>query len=341
MNWRDVALGSVATLVVTVLGGVGVYYLTRERPRQPAFEQLVYEVPSSLFFHTEKTHLCILSWHVGNVGTAAAQDVEIGLRLDSDSKIIDSSVSMSSGPVGVHEDRLTPGPGFQVRVPNLAPSETAALSILVDTPSTPHPEVGVKSRGSIGTAVPFIGLTQHDQAGVFTIQRLAPALVLVALLLQVVILFALRPRIRAALGRLVPASRSINNTAFLFMHRGLIKEARALLEGGINSGGADAHMLANYALCRALEGDQAVASQMLDAASFWAGEKHERAVVAFCRAVAAFGAGHEETGAEMLTDALRLSRLEIKRYCSFSVHVADLRRTHPVLDRMLKQEGIP
>jgi hypothetical protein len=99
-------------------------------------------------------------------------------------------------------------------------------------------------------------------------------------------------------------------------------------------------MLANYALCHALEGDQTVASQMLEAASFWARERHERAVVAFCRALAAFLAGQDETGAQGLTDAFRLSKSEIMRYCSFSVHVAELRRAHPVLDGMLKDEGI-
>ena len=59
MKWRDVFIGSIATLIVTVVGGVILYYLTREPPQPlqplqpPPAERLVYDIDSPVPPHIE------------------------------------------------------------------------------------------------------------------------------------------------------------------------------------------------------------------------------------------------------------------------------------------------
>jgi hypothetical protein len=251
MNWRDILVGAFAALVVTVLGGVGVYYFTREPPVAPPTELLEYEEPSPTLFQGEKTRLAFFPLRIANVGRAPANDVRIAVSLDSASKIVDSTVSLSSGLAGSHESSMPTPQTFIVTIPTLTPSETVRVSLLVDGSANPKAEISVKSQrstGSVRSALVSDIASDNSRAAA---REVANYLVPLALALQMLVLIGLRSRISVWLRRMVPAFRSLNNTAFLCLHQGLLDEAKGLLDAGIKSNGADCHMLANYGLCSA------------------------------------------------------------------------------------------
>jgi hypothetical protein len=101
------------------------------------------------------------------------------------------------------------------------------------------------------------------------------------------------------------------------------------LEAGIKSKGADALMLANYGLSKALGGDKETGEKLFDAAAFYGESNHVRGVVLFNRALAAFWSGEVGPGDGYLDQAVRLARREVRRYCGFSVLVKELKQRSP------------
>ena len=57
MNWRDILLGSIVTLFVTVVGSVIAYYFTREPAPPPPAEKLIYEIDAPVSFDSGETKM--------------------------------------------------------------------------------------------------------------------------------------------------------------------------------------------------------------------------------------------------------------------------------------------
>lgn len=79
MNWKDVVVGAVATLVVTVLGGVGVYYVTKE-PEDKKNERLSFVVSDPASFKGSAQDLSFRIIRLSNQGGVAAKNVVISLN---------------------------------------------------------------------------------------------------------------------------------------------------------------------------------------------------------------------------------------------------------------------
>jgi hypothetical protein len=337
MRWRDILIGAFVTLIVTVIGGVIVYYATRVVQSSPQTERLIYSLDDPQTFKTQNTNLTFLSLRAGNVGDAPATGVVIGIDVDPKIKIIDESVSLSSGPAGSYSSMRNRSSGFTVQIPTLAPTETVAVLLLLDGIPEKGPAVGLKSDRSIGTigqVVKGVGSRMPDKS---TPQKISSFLVPLAFIAQLVLLFLMRRRLPFVMRRLIPTLRSANNTAFLYIHQGLLDEAERLLVEGITRSGADALMLANHALCLGLRGKTETANKMLDAAEFWGRMFHERAVVAFNRGIIALKSRDTKKGIEQLTTALQLSKPEILSYCSYSVWIKELEQSTPEVAAVLAQ----
>lgn len=53
MKWKDVLIGALITLAITVFGGIIVYYVTKEPPKKIS-EKLIYSVENPQNFVTKK-----------------------------------------------------------------------------------------------------------------------------------------------------------------------------------------------------------------------------------------------------------------------------------------------
>ena len=71
-NWKDVAIASASTLVVTVISGVVIWYVTRESPQKPPTERLVYEVQKGAEFQSSTTKLGLQTVRIANAREAPA-----------------------------------------------------------------------------------------------------------------------------------------------------------------------------------------------------------------------------------------------------------------------------
>jgi hypothetical protein len=121
MKWKDVVVGSLATLVVTVVGGVAIYYLTREPSRHERSEDLAYELDQPVTFESDQTKVSFANLRLRNVGTGSAKNVVVTLQFSVAAKVLDKKVSLSTAPAGKFEIASTPANLLELRIPVLTP----------------------------------------------------------------------------------------------------------------------------------------------------------------------------------------------------------------------------
>ena len=337
MSWRDALLGSLLALFVTVIGSVITYYLTREPPPPPPAEKLIYEIDTPVSFDSGQTKMSFFNVRVKNAGEKPATNVTVGIEFDSKVRISDQLVSTSSGPVGNIDTQTAGDNRLTVGIAVLTPDEIATIVILTDTADGESPAVGVKSNASAGQPAPLSSVARVSPAQNNVFEFIIP----IALFVQLVVLILMRDRITRFIGQFAPAGRSINNTAFVLLHSGLIKEAIDLLSKGISDRGAEPHMLANYGLALGLNGDTSQSQSLLKAAEFWAERKsHTQAIIAFNRSLLAFERGDEADGLELMRRAFQMSEKEISRYAAYSTIVSRLRKDSEKLHLFLDEHGL-
>ena len=337
MKWRDVILGSIVTLIVTVTGSVIVYYLTRESPPPLPAERLIYDIDKPVIFDSDQTTMSFVNVRVKNTGEKPATNVIIGVEFDNKVKISDKRAALSSGPAGKIDIQPIGDNKLNVQIAVFTPDETATVAILTDTADEKDPTVGIKSDTSIGERAPLNSVVRVPP----TRNAVIAALIPIALLIQFILLFFIRSGFRRSLRRIIPTSRNINNTAFVFLHNGLTEEAINLLSKGIYDSGAEPHMLANYGLALGLYGDTTQSQKLLDAAEFWADvNSHEQAIVAFNRSLLAFKQNDEANGITLMKRAFELSKKEIARYAAYSTIVASLRKKNAELHSLMNEQGV-
>ena len=337
MNWRDVLLGSIVTLFVTVIGSVVAYYLTREPSPPPAAEKLIYEIDTPVNFDSGQTKMSFFNVRVKNTGEKPATNVTIGVEFESKIRINDRLISLSSGPVGDINTQTAGDNELLIRLGALTPDEVATISILTDTADGQDPMVGVKSDASIGQRAPLNSVAKVSPPRNEWVAIIVP----IAIFGQIVVLFLMRKGITRAIRRFIPINRDINNTAFVLLHSGLIVEAIDLLSKGIRDAGAEPLMLANYGLALGLNGNKSESQSVLKAAEFWAEKKsHVQAVIAFNRSLLAFDRGDEAEGLELIRQAFQISKKEISRYATYSAIVSRLREGSEEFRLFLGEHGL-
>ena len=178
-------------------------------------------------------------------------------------------MSLSSGPVGNIDIQTADANRLKVRIAVLTPDETATVVILTNTADGSDPIVGVKSDSSAGKRAPLnsADIVSPVRSGVLEV------VIPKAIVVQVIVLFPMRDGVARFIGRIIPVSRSINDTAFVLLHSGLIEEAIHLLSRGIRDAGAEPFMLANYGLALGLNGDTGQSQSVLKAAEFFGWKK--------------------------------------------------------------------
>src|SRR3954469_19196251 len=80
MNWRDLTIGSIITLAVTVIGGLLVYFLTRPSSN---YEMIIYQIDQPATFSSEKEQLTLSTVRIGNVGNGLANNVKITILFEN------------------------------------------------------------------------------------------------------------------------------------------------------------------------------------------------------------------------------------------------------------------
>ena len=313
MNWKEVLLGSISTLVVTVVGGIGVYYYTKE-PDIKKSESIVYYVNKSANFKGQQEEIAFSSIRVLNKGGVSAKNISIQLStkdafikdmsIDSDSKIQETSRSIDAHSV-------------KLLLSTLLPNEEVSVNVLLSKGESPS--INVRSDSSLGvngfeTPIESSAKEKINKASILFVP-------LTGLLLSVVLTFTIIRLKRQGL----MFSTSQNNAGFLLMHNGLIDEALGIFNAAILKGQYDVLVLSNLALCKSIKGDNDAAKKLLRAANFTKVSGHPKAVVMFNDALISLLNGSIDDALVKLKKALELSPKEISSYCKNSVHWDSIR----------------
>lgn len=300
MRWREMLIGAAITLVVTVIGGVIVFYFTQER--EDSRERIVYELGEQISFEGSNEKASIGSLSFINAGKTAASNVTAKLYV-AGAEIIDFNIKGTDNPdlqKTVSEDRRT----VDLRVKLLLPGERISATFLLNQEGAVN--FSIRSDGSIGE----LGSTYIiERSGVSVANEFAFSFVpILSVFAAVASLLALKLLKKSSL------EGGGNNTAFVLLHKNSVEDALAVLERAINDGEGGSHVLSNYAAALSLNGNHEKSRRYMDAAMFLASTKHEKAVCHLNEAILLYCLGDFDGARKQIEMSISLSKSEIVFY---------------------------
>ena len=312
MKWRDVVIGSIATLIVTILSGIIIFYLTRIPEKNPA-EKLTYLVELSAAFESANNEVALVNVILINQGDAQAESV-VGSIVFPFGIIKDKKIDASAGAASGFAITSATNKRVDFKIPYLLPKEKISVSFFMESAKLSTPTVSLKSAKSIGQKVSLLDMPPKEKISLArqAISALIP--LLVGLLATLFMLFF----VKHGLSRL-PWGASLNNNGFVFLHKELLDVATKMLFAAVVEGKESSYAISNYATCLALKNDMDAAQKYIEAAEFLARSSHEKAVVAFNHGLIMLLAANTLEAKKSLERALKLSRKEVLFYCKNSV----------------------
>lgn len=322
MHLRDMVIGAVSTLVVTVLSGVAVFYATKE-PDQNKTERLVYSINETAMFSGGAQDLAFSSVRLENTGGVAAKGVSIRIAFPS-AELKDLSVKASAGLREAKRGRTDKE--LIVIYETLLPTEAVNFSLLLT--KAERPTVEIRSDASIASELVSAKEEPETRRSKINllIGKTIPTIAIMTISLIPMWFWLFKRR------RYLFADR--NNSGFLLLHNGLVDEASAILSAALMHGHYEPEILSNYALAKALRGDSEHANGLIQAARFLSGSKHAQAIVLFNEGLIQLISGDKQVALDTLKAAISMWA-EIRVYCRQSVHL-DKVRTEPAFYDLLK-----
>lgn len=319
MKIQDALIGAISTLLVTVLGGVAVYYATKE-PDEKKSEKLVYVLNQTATFTGGIQELAFSTLTVSNEGGVAAKRPTITVELKA-SEVRDLAVTAQGGSREVSREKSSKR--IRLAFETLLPRETITVNILLS--QSERPIIDVRSEASLAEERP-LATSSDKEARSEKLNNIAKILIALGSALSFLVWIPLAIRLRQRGIFDLIADR--NDTGFLLLHHGLVTDAGRVLSEAVRDGRGDLYTLSNYALCRALSGDFDQAEKLIRAAKFRDRTGHGLAVVLFNESLIRLAQGDEAVALSKLTEAIKLSRKQIQRYAQKSIHLDGV-RTNP------------
>lgn len=327
MKWRDIVIGAVASLLVTVLSGVVVFYATKE-PDEKKSEKLTYSLSQNATFSGGSQDFTFSTVELSNSGGVAARDVSILISVDS-SEIRDLAISASRG---LHE-AIKEQASKRVRIiyATLLPQERVTINLILSKPESLN--VDFRSNASLGKELDISEPAEKSESSTInTVAKIAvPVTGILALFVSAFSATYLRRR------GFFESGNEKNNTGFLLLHNGITDEAIAIIGSAIGDGRCDPYTLSNYALCKAMQGNFAQAEGLIMAAHFREREGHAKGVILFNKALIKLLQDDKDAAIRLLKEALSVSRKEILLYCQKS-KILDPVRSEPTFFELLRPQ---
>lgn len=319
MKWREIIIGAIVTLLITVIGGLVVWEFTKKPPSPEPKSSIVIEYDTPAIFESDSKRLLFNTIRVGNVGDKTAHDIFLAIEFPNNIEILDSTVSISSGGSAYNNQKELPSKKHEklLSIKSLMPDEVVTISILVNGSSKDKAEISARYNEGIGkhgslTKRPDIFIDPFDETR--ATKAAISALTLGALL--VVMTFRLK--------NMMGGKRSVNNSAFMMLHQGMVKESTKLLEGEIARKGGTSYELANLGLCKSLSGDIEGGENLFKVAELYSSSKSIKTLVAFNRAIAFYKNGQTDEATKLLELAIKESKFSVEKYLKFSKYAVEL-----------------
>lgn len=323
MKWRDVIIGALASLLVTIAGGVAVYYATKE-PDEKKNEKLIYEVNQAAQFTGGEQEISFSALTIRNIGGVAAKNVAILISL-KDAEIKDLAINSSIGLREKSRDKSKKS--LRVVYGSFMPNEKVTINLILT--KSEKAEIDVRSESSLGEeAIQLSDINKASRINKIA-EKVVPLSTLIAVLISGFGLINLRKR------GILDLKSDQNNTGFLLLHNGLTDEADKIFSLAVEKGRFDQYTLSNFALCKAVKGEIGKADGLLKAAGFLDRSGHSKAVFLFNEALICLIKKDKSEAIDLLKKAINLSPSAIKQYCQKSV-LLDGVRSEPAFFDLFK-----
>ncbi len=306
MSWKEILIGAAISLIVTVLGGLLVYYFTYYKS-EPKSEILSYQIDKQVSFVGSDKQVSIGSLKFANIGAEPAKNVSAIFHI-SNSSILEFKVT-SESEAEISKELSKDKKSLSLSIKHLLPDEIISVTYLLSKESPV--EFQLRSEKSIGKAGFFL---KTDKSRNSLLNDFIGNLVPLLILFVIPLLFIIRKLLRAS----NTLGNCKNNVGFVLLHKKSIDDALSILTKSVNEGKDGAYSLANYASALALTGDLEKAERYIEAAKFLARNKYEKAVCEFNNAIIEHELGNKEKSIDCLRESLSLSKKEINNYLEHS-----------------------
>lgn len=328
-------MGAIATLIITILSGVAVFYLTRSPQKEPS-ELLRYSIDQSASFESKNNRVALVKVMLINQGDAKAENIVGSIEFPA-GVIKDKKIVASSGDVSGFSLTAEKVKGINFMVPRLFPKERISITFLLESTTSPKPSIHLKSNKSIGEEVSLFNMLEKDETKLMKdfLSSLMPFLFGLSMILF--LLFLMKKRLASSFSR----GSSLNNNGFVFLHNGLNDLAAPMLSEAVSKGVDSPYAIYNYATCLAVQGEMEKAKQYLSAGDFLTNSPQEKAVAAFNHGIISFLEDNTKEGTIQFEQALKLSRKEILLYLQKSTILATLMKKHPEIESLISSKSLP
>ncbi len=306
MRWKELLIGGVITLTVTVIGGLLVYFFTQEKS-EPKIENLTYQLDKQVSFEGNNNLLSIGSLKFANIGNEPAKTVVAEFNANI-AEIIEFNIQ-SEGGVEILKSISEDKKSVTIRIKSLLPNEIVSATYLLNKPAqadfTMRSERVLAKEGSIYRFSSEKNSFLNDFLGSF---------IPVLLLILIPTLFYLLKYLRSNQSR----ADSLNNNGFVLLHKGATQEALSILEHAVKNGINGSHAMSNYGAALAITGEVDKAKLYIEASQFLANSKHEKAICLLNKSIVFNCCGDSDEVLASLSESLKLSKSEIKSYLNDS-----------------------
>jgi tetratricopeptide (TPR) repeat protein len=328
MRWKEIIVGAIVTLLVTIFAGLFVSDYTKIPT-----EKINFQIQPPFVFETKNTKISIITIQVGNFGNTKASNVKISIQFENPLFILDKKISLSSQPIEEYVDQSKSKSEALILVPALMKDDTATITLMVQGVVKNPPVVNVRSDSSVGELGIF---TQTETT--WTIKKILKLLIILGFLY--LFLFYLFSKRYTKIIR-VGYKQSLNNTGFLYLHQGLIDQARKFFQKELETLGGEPFLLSNYALTMGIEGDVNTAKKILNAANWMANSDAEKAIVAFNSAILNMKNGDVEKAKVYFSNCIKLNGKEIKKYLEMSQLTKKYFKKYPLIENEVNLMLVP
>jgi hypothetical protein len=322
MDWKSTIIGSLLSLMVATISGVGVYYFTIKSDN---LEKLTYFVSEPISYDSDSLDINIQDITIFNKGGLVVKNIQLSVAFDKGVIIKERKITTVSKITENYKILKDSSGFFRMVIQSILPEDNFRISMLIlSKDKIKSPIVSVNSEQKMANIEDF----SHKEKDFVLIPLIASFTALIALIVYIVPMYFKR-WLNPFLNRLkgIPTR---NNTAFLLIHQMLYDIAENVLEKKVLEKGGDAIEISNYALFFALKGNYETAQKIINASFYYikyieSSDNHIIAICNFNQALVYFLAKKYQEGRDSLFISLEKSRENIISYCEYSEVVKKLR----------------
>lgn len=323
MDWKNVAVGAITTLIVGTLTGLAVWFFTREPEKS---EGLQYSISRPGIFGNGPERLVSYSIDVRNTGSVKAQSVTINITQEADAKLTESQTQFER-PVPEGISIANKSKTYLVKVPKFLPTDRATISLLYRG-NAKTPQVLIRSADGIGRPKPT-----DDGETSFRSKRWQLFLALGSFAVSAIISSIIsRKIVNIASIRFLISNK--NDSAFMLFHAGLVDLAHDILIEALRSGQSGPIVLSNLAAVKSFQGTFTEALGLIEASYRWASTNHSKSIVYFNDFLRLHRAGAHDKSYELLRKSASYSKTPLT-YCRRSVIVRGMVDRDPALKSLI------